>query len=340
MRFITHGSAKSSSRTGIFERIVNSNRNIILLSGGVILTAAGFTGHQGPTPYPSVTSSNDRTDLLLSEPQRPYSSKSMTDILRSLLVFKLCQLTPLVSLTPYILKYSEALNIDQPIHAIIRHTFFSHFCGGEDINEVVKTMSAFHHMGIRCILDYAIEADTDAPLASPDEAGLYAANIADTLMQSIDVAKLFPGSLIAVKVTALLPPRTLADWSGILCKVDSCISSSSTGDGVITKEQLIYGLQAAGATLDEASTIYNAASELSDNRVDRISLSQVLSVWHPQGKIVLSRLAKLGDYSTVVDNALEEMKSVCFYARDCHVGILIDAEQTYFQPAVSEQAFL
>lgn len=46
-------------------------------------------------------------------------------------------------------------------NAVIKKTFFGHFCGGENLPEVLPTMKGFAEQKIGSILDLAFEADMD-----------------------------------------------------------------------------------------------------------------------------------------------------------------------------------
>lgn len=45
----------------------------------------------------------------------------------------------------------------------VKHTFYRHFCAGEDDTSVAKTVRRLHDVGLRSMLDYALEyADDEA----------------------------------------------------------------------------------------------------------------------------------------------------------------------------------
>ncbi|TPX35650.1 proline dehydrogenase [Synchytrium microbalum] len=317
-------------RSPFFQLFTTRTKTGILLAGGLLAAVSLAIPTTSPLPLSSTASSPTiERDILSSS--RPYSTKSITEILNSLLVFKLCQMHTLVSWTPTLLKWSHALHIDPLVHGFIRNTFFKHFCGGEEMGEVNSTMAKFASLGIGSILDYAIEADSDAPQPTADEARAYASRCAKILKECIDVAASIPGSLIAVKVTALVPPQTLMDWSTALNSVHAAIQSTKD---TITRDDILTGVQSVGATRDEAIKIYNSLNN--QHAVDNVSLSQVFSVWHPEGRKLLSRIAK-SDLE-MFDDILMDLKGVCLYARERNVRVLIDAEQTYFQPAIDDVA--
>jgi len=52
-------------------------------------------------------------------------------------------------------------------YAIVKRTFFAHFCAGETEAEIKPVMERLHNIGIGGILDYAAESDV------PPADGLY-----------------------------------------------------------------------------------------------------------------------------------------------------------------------
>lgn len=44
---------------------------------------------------------------------------------------------------------------------VIKKTFFAHFCGGENLQEILPTMEGFASQKIGSILDLAFEADME-----------------------------------------------------------------------------------------------------------------------------------------------------------------------------------
>jgi hypothetical protein len=78
-----------------------------------------------------------RASILLSQQlrgshsanQRPHADKSISELINSLAVFRICTLTPLVNRSPQLLELSRSLGLSSPVHAAIKSTFFKHFCG-------------------------------------------------------------------------------------------------------------------------------------------------------------------------------------------------------------------
>src|SRR5690606_30417975 len=54
-----------------------------------------------------------------------------------------------------------ALSIGLPIEGIIKKTVFTHFCGGETIEECTPAINKLGNYGVGSILDYSVEGKTN-----------------------------------------------------------------------------------------------------------------------------------------------------------------------------------
>ncbi|CAG8562200.1 5052_t:CDS:2 [Diversispora eburnea] len=68
-------------------------------------------------------------------------NKSLSELIRSLVVGKLCSIRWLVNHAEDLIKFSERLYLVQPTYWIIRKTFFAHFCGQDDIKDFEDLMN-------------------------------------------------------------------------------------------------------------------------------------------------------------------------------------------------------
>lgn len=116
-----------------------------------------------PTTYTATTDIGD--DIIhdwndkFSNPHYAHESKSIPDLLRSIVVFKLCQFPSIVQHADSILHYSKKFGLTIIVNAAIRHTFFKQFCAGEDEMDIRPSVKKLHQHGIGTILDYAAEDD-------------------------------------------------------------------------------------------------------------------------------------------------------------------------------------
>ncbi len=84
-----------------------------------------------------------------------FSSKSDQQLKKQYLIFSAMNNNALVSFGT---KFSNlALKLGLPVKGIIKSTVFSHFCGGENIQECEATIKSLSEFGIGTILDYSVE---------------------------------------------------------------------------------------------------------------------------------------------------------------------------------------
>jgi proline dehydrogenase len=112
------------------------------------------------TPTPTHTANQQQEGRpKFNDPESAHGNKSLIEVLRSILVFKLCQLPFLVQNADQLLNYSNKILGSTITDAIIRHTFFKQFCAGENENDIQPILDKLKLSGIGAILDYAAEED-------------------------------------------------------------------------------------------------------------------------------------------------------------------------------------
>ncbi|KAI8844248.1 FAD-linked oxidoreductase-like protein [Chytridium lagenaria] len=280
---------------------------------------------------------------------RPYKDKSFIDLLNAYAVFRLCNFTPLVDWTPWLLKVAAKLRVKAIMDFAVKKTFFKHFCGGENITEVLPTMAAFKKRGIGSILDLAMEADLDAATASGSIAKDAAAKVAALMTESINIAAEQDGSFIAVKVTAFVPPAVLLRWSNCLLELQREFKKLDTdGDGKISREDFVKMCEIYPAmTTQLINSIANASVD-STGKIAWTFLIDAFSITNKDTRSLLIKTpspvtapefaqATQEDFDTA-DLTIAELNTLLEHAASKKVRVMIDAEQTYFQPAIDDVA--
>ncbi len=84
-----------------------------------------------------------------------FASKSNADLNRSYMLFTLVSRTSWVKFGRTIT--NAALGLHLPISGLIKATIFKQFCGGENISDCAKTITALGEYNIGTILDYSVE---------------------------------------------------------------------------------------------------------------------------------------------------------------------------------------
>ena len=125
--------------------------------------------HQFLTPAPPL---QKLPDINFTDSASAHGSISTFELLRAIAVFKLCQL-------PFLVKHAESLlNLTSKIlgntitNGLVKHTFFQHFCAGEDSIDMKPVIDMLQEHNIGPILDYAAENEESDGFENDNEEGM------------------------------------------------------------------------------------------------------------------------------------------------------------------------
>ena len=114
-----------------------------------------------------------RPNINFTDSASAHGSKSTFELLRAIAVFKLCQL-------PFVVKHAESLlNLSSKIlgntitNGLVKHTFFQHFCAGEDSIDMKPVINMLQEHNIGPILDYAAENEESSSFENDNEEGMF-----------------------------------------------------------------------------------------------------------------------------------------------------------------------
>lgn len=286
-------------------------------------------------------------------------SKSTEELAMALFVYRLCALPWLVDAAPYLISISEKLGLQAPVYWIVKQTFFRHFCGGETSEECISSMDKLAQYGINCILDLSVEADLhlDANAPQPTEGGKYhrdeqqADVIAKMIKTCLETAagSVKDNAMAAVKVTAFSPPELLLRLNQVIAALDQTFLDNQV-NGLIDAEgvrQVMNRVLAAPINDDQAMQRESLFAHLEKNKasLDVIEFRKLFNLQGPardvwwktdnqDAKAVLLTSEDLEAY----DRMINRLEDVCSLARDLKVGVMVDAEQSYFQDAIDHVA--
>ncbi len=233
------------------------------------------------------------TPLRFDDPKLVFSSRSTAELLRAALVFRVAGIPWVVRNARRLVRGSYAVLGTTVTEAVLRATFFSHFCGGTDLESVTPTVHKLERLGIGSILDYAAEKDVDSGGKKKEEgevagmskeersAGVMSARTFSyegeesceenkhIFLQCIDhVCAASPNAFAAIKLTAIGRPELLRRISEILAhvkaiyfahasgKIGSGDRSDETSPVRMSKEELEACLKGLG--IDEAKKIIDS----------------------------------------------------------------------------------
>ncbi|PIO67894.1 hypothetical protein TELCIR_10343 [Teladorsagia circumcincta] len=98
-------------------------------------------------------------DLSFENTQEAFKSKTNSDIIRALLVLRMCGIEPLVKHNQRILSVLRATLGQTLFKKLMKGTFFGHFVAGESREEVEPVVARLKRFGVKSILDYSVESD-------------------------------------------------------------------------------------------------------------------------------------------------------------------------------------
>ncbi|KAF9286989.1 hypothetical protein BGZ68_002369 [Mortierella alpina] len=293
--------------------------------------------------------------------------KSTSELLRALFVYNLCSFSSLVDLAPILIHLTEKVHFTLIVYWIVRRTFFAQFCGGETAEDCVDTMNTFKQAGINSILDLSIEADLDDPdLAheTPEETRVRfnqsADDAASNVSTCIATASTMPRSFAAIKFTALISPLLLRQISNTLTAMEHCFKSvDRDGNGRISlKEfkQWISMLPSPAATVRPDTSLETAVEGLfreadkdCDGWVDWVDVACTVSLNRDETRALFTAQQSASNKLELIPGLSSEdfedykrllmrVEKLCDQAEKTQTRLMIDAEQTYFQPAIDDMA--
>lgn len=101
----------------------------------------------------------DKLDLSFNDTRIVYKSKSMSELMRNYLILGLCKSDFLVKNNDRIMKTARAVLGKRLFQQIMRSTFYGQFVAGQDEQEIVPVIHHLSSFGVKTILDYSAEED-------------------------------------------------------------------------------------------------------------------------------------------------------------------------------------
>ncbi|KAI9275003.1 FAD-linked oxidoreductase-like protein [Helicostylum pulchrum] len=316
--------------------------------------------------FSNSTSAGTIAELMDDDNRAAMKAKSTPELLLGLFVYKLCTLPWIVDAAPHLIKLAETLHLQAPVYWFVKNTFFSQFCGGETAEECVATMTRLSQSGINCILDLSVEADLhmdELAHSKKEETGKYwrQEQKADVILEMIKNCLktaatgqheeyATSGAFAAVKVTAFAPPELLLRLNQVIMYLDQAFEMYQINGQVDTtclnhvvnkicptpqselqhkqRSQILSHLQESQGTLDyiEFTKLFNLRGAGRE-------------VWWEtdQGKTEKEVFLTCDDLQAY-DRMVDRLEQVCQLAHDVRVGVMVDAEQSYFQEAIDHVA--
>ncbi|KAL4433468.1 hypothetical protein ABPG77_010321 [Micractinium sp. CCAP 211/92] len=316
-----------------------------------------------PVPPPALASPEDAHQplkLRFDDPKEAFRAKTTWDILRQLMVFQACKIRPLVTNADALLAWSKRVLGEKLVYGLIRPTFYKQFVAGEDASSIQPTLRKMKASGVRAILDYAAEDDVEmeeGPKSrqAPQDTVLVRTyeyeneRVCDARMsvflKSIEAAHSAEGQgFAAIKVTALGLPELLERTSNSLLAIRDLFRRFDTdGNGLLTQQEFahVYSELFVDDTPERMDQLFHSLDASHKGMVDYVDWISRISVMDTQ--VIASRCRSRGPFAEAALNDQEEkllrnmmarVERLAQAAADADVRLLVDAEHSYFQPAI------
>ncbi|XP_044029438.1 proline dehydrogenase 1, mitochondrial [Siniperca chuatsi] len=333
--------------------------------------------------------------------QEAYKSKGNIELLRSLLVFKLCTIDVLVEKNRELMDLSKKLFGQWMFEKLMKMTFYGQFVAGEDHNSIKPLIQKNQAFGVGAVLDYSVEEDltqeeaenkemdscvSEAEKESPGadrrekqykahrqfgdrRGGVISARTyfyadeskCDNQMETfINCIKASGGAsadgFSAIKMTALGRPQFLLQFSEVLVKWRQFFNYLATQQGKsdmmileqkLELEQLKESLDKLGVgAKDDIENWFTGKKLGLSGTIDLLDWNSLISDTTKISNLLMVPNLETGQLEPLLNKFTAEEESqmkrmlqrvdvLAKHAMDNGVRLMVDAEQTYFQPAIS-----
>ncbi|KAH9891215.1 FAD-linked oxidoreductase-like protein [Cubamyces lactineus] len=299
------GAAKTRSGWGTLRRLT-----VIGLASGTILGASAFLYDARAGLAAAASQQEGRVQSTTKTSKR--TSASLSELVRTYVVFSFCSVPALVDWAPSILAALTAVpGLKQITEAVVRATFFNQFVGGDTAEDALPLIEGLRAQNTGCLFAYSVEVDeAEASGATKDreagasaEEGVHKHVVRETL-HCIDVAADFEDKYakgpmgrrtwVAIKLSAMVPDaETLRRFSKYL---------------VDHRPQISPQIAFPGCPLPTDLDVLAAQSV----SVDQLTAADIAALRELR----------------------EDLVAICTRARERGVRLIFDAEYSWYEPAI------
>ncbi|XP_007547559.1 proline dehydrogenase 1, mitochondrial [Poecilia latipinna] len=360
------------------------------------LQSLGKSGRAGRDRTNSSSAANE-ISVDFEQSKEAYRSKDSLELLRSLVVFKLCSYDFLVDKNEEIMDLGKTILGQKVFDQLMKMTFYGQFVAGEDHISIKPLIQKNQAFGVGSVLDYSVEEDISQKEENQKESSSVSAEgkgslgegyreknyeagkqLGDSQREVIGTCTYFyadeakcdqhmetfmkcikasGGSSIdgfsAIKMTALGRPQLLLRFSEVLVKWQRFFTFlASQQDGMEASEQRLELTQLQelmiklGAEGDFHGWFTRKKGE-SAGCIDILDWNSLIDDRANTSDLLLAPNVKLDKLEPLLKNftiedenqikrTLERLDVLAKCALENGVRLMVDAEQTYFQPAISK----
>ncbi|XP_021364923.1 proline dehydrogenase 1, mitochondrial-like [Mizuhopecten yessoensis] len=302
-------------------------------------------------------------DLSFSNGKEAYRSKTTAELVRALFVFNMCSIQSLVVHNNKLLKWSRRILGGTLFRMMMKATFYGHFVAGEDQVAIRPLVSRNKQFGVKSILDYSVEEDLSTEQAeeaemkscvSEDQPDDKASLDAEHIDMDPDKQKFLAHKKFGDRRNKVISARTYfyedeancdTNMETFLKCIDAVAGATEANTGFVAIKMTALGRpQFLTATM--VTTIDCWSDRQLPCEVDLLDWDNLLEVNMSLSKVFVVPNEETGQLEPLVTslsveeeeqmkNMLGRLNTIAKYATEKGVRVMVDAEQTYFQPAIS-----
>lgn len=258
--------------------------------------------------------------------------------------------------------------LGQPLtNAVLKMTFFGHFCAGENEDDIRPSVQRLESNGIGSILDYAAESDSSeesttssdtnnsegvdslvkGPLVQSRTFDYTTEEQCDKYMSIFEncirsVKAVSPEGFAAIKITALGDPALLERMSVSIVELQKLFMKFDVDQtGIVSREQFMVAYNKYFIGGEDVDVIFNSFDTDQDGDIDYIEWTNNIVIEDLYKLTSFCRVSSTLAAATLVEEEREmvrRMRARLYrlgsLAEELGVRVFIDAEHSYFQPAI------
>uniref|UniRef100_A0A0G4GI73 Proline dehydrogenase n=1 Tax=Chromera velia CCMP2878 TaxID=1169474 RepID=A0A0G4GI73_9ALVE len=285
-----------------------------------------------------------------------FAAKSSSELLRALAIQSVCKIKPLVRNANALISASRAIAPSALVGFALKHTFFSHFCGGTSLSEIQKTIHRLESSGVGSILDYAAEADVGHLVEGSALNESLELNCANSI-SAVHACSHQATGYTALKVTSMTPPEVLMKASTLLKSSHDaflrlCTERAITPGTIplVREDDFVSSFERDEEQQARRlfSTLCERAGRGADDR-SPLTYGEWMSVFSPLEVLPEGASGVLGIGEKSLDLTDSDREQLAAGVERLHrvasvadglgnVRVLVDAEQSYMQSAIDWMA--
>jgi proline dehydrogenase len=283
----------------------------------------------------------DELDLSFENTAVVYKSKTLSELLRSYFVLGLCKSDLLVRNNEKIMKLSRRLLGKRVFEQIMRQTFYGQFVAGEDEQAIVPVIQRLSSFGVKTILDYSAEEDVPEEEVKEDVRAEVEKNKAElNYLAGHSPLRRYQQSADFADRRKYLPVARTYFYHGesqcernleIFFKAIEAVANTTGNTGFAAIKLTALGRP---RLLMKLSKIIDYMRSIEGGEPQAESLSELLERFNRLNQNDINTLDE--DEEEMLFNLMRRVNRIAAYASQ--VGgarCMIDAEQTYMQPAIN-----